>query len=82
MATILFFGRFGEQFGREVDVDLPAGGCTVRELRELLIERLPAADESWRNRCISICVDQVILGEDDPVRPGQEIAVMPPLSGG
>jgi molybdopterin converting factor small subunit len=82
MTKILFFGRFAEQFGREIEVALPSDGCTVRELRELLIERLPAADESWRHRCISICVDQVIPAEDDPVWPGQEIAVLPPLSGG
>jgi molybdopterin converting factor small subunit len=82
MTKILFFGRFAEQVGREIEFDLPAGGCTVRELRELLIERLPAADESWRNRCISICVDQVISPEGGWVRPGQEIAIMPPLSGG
>lgn len=82
MTKILFFGRLGDQFGREVEFDLPAGGCTVSELRELLIAGLPGADDSLRARSMSICVDEVILPESGHVGAAQEIAVLPPVSGG
>jgi molybdopterin converting factor subunit 1 len=82
MARILFFGRLGDEFGREVDVDLPAGGCTVGELRALLAERLPSPTDSLRQRRVNVCVDQEIVRDSAFVRPGQEIAFMPPLSGG
>jgi molybdopterin converting factor small subunit len=77
---ILFFGRFGERFGREIDLELPAGGCTVGELRAMLVAR--SADESLARRSVAICVDRAVAWDDAIIRPGQEIAVLPPLSGG
>jgi molybdopterin converting factor small subunit len=77
---LLFLGRFGECFGREIDLDLPAGGCTVGELRAMLVAR--SDDDSFARRSAAIFVDRMIAGDDVPIRPGQEIAVLPPLSGG
>lgn len=82
VATILFFGRLGDQFGREIDIDLPGGGCTIGALRALLIERLDGADETLGQRSVKACVDQEIVSDDAFVRAGQEIAFLPPLSGG
>jgi molybdopterin converting factor small subunit len=82
MTKILFFGRLGDQFGREIDFDLPNGGCSVRELRELLMTGLPGADDSLRARSTSICVDEVILLETDHIGAPREIAILPPVSGG
>ena len=82
MATILFFGRLGDQFGRAVEVALPGDGCTIGALRALLIETLEGADETLQQKSVRACVDQQIVSDDAFVRAGQEIAFLPPLSGG
>jgi molybdopterin converting factor subunit 1 len=75
---ILFFGRLGETIGREMDFELPAGGCTVAELRAALAERhsgLAAAS-------VRACIDHEIAPETALVLPNHEVAFIPPLSGG
>ena len=78
---ILLFGSLGEQIGREIDADLPAEGCSVATLRILLAERDPAFAPLARASARA-CVDQAIVREDYVIRPGQEVAFVPPLSGG
>ena len=75
---ILLFGRLGETIGRELEFALPAGGCTVAELRAELAEKhgeLAAAG-------VRACIDREIAPEAARIRPGQEVAFIPPLSGG
>jgi len=75
---ILFFGRLGETIGREIDFDLPDGGCTVAELRASLARHYGGlAAESVR-----ACIDHEIAPESALVLPTHEIAFIPPLSGG
>jgi molybdopterin converting factor small subunit len=75
---ILFFGRLGDTIGREIDFDLPAGGCTVAELRAALAKLYGGlAAESVR-----ACIDHEIAPETALVLPSHEIAFIPPLSGG
>jgi sulfur-carrier protein len=75
---ILLFGRLAETIGREIDFDLPDGGCTVAELRAALAKEhggLAAAS-------VRACIDHEIAPESALVLPGQEVAFVPPLSGG
>lgn len=78
---ILLFGRLGEALGREVEVELPPEGCSVAALRSLLAAR-GSAFATLAAPGARACVDQAIVGEDHLVRPGQELAFIPPLSGG
>jgi sulfur-carrier protein len=75
---ILFFGRLGESIGREIDLDLPAGGCTVAELRA----RLARAHPDLGAAGVRACIDREIAPETALVLPAQEVAFIPPLSGG
>ena len=75
---ILLFGRLGETIGREIDFALPAGGCTVAALRAALAERHQGLDAG----SVRACIDREIAPETALVRPGQEVAFVPPLSGG
>ena len=36
MTRVLFFGKVAEAMGREHEVDVPADGCTIADLREPL----------------------------------------------
>ena len=75
---ILFFGRLGETIGREIQFDLPKGGCTVAELRAALAER----HEGLAAQSVRACIDREIAPESALVLPTHEIAFIPPLSGG
>jgi molybdopterin synthase sulfur carrier subunit len=75
---ILFFGRLGETIGREVDFDLPEGGCTIAELRAALAER----HAGLAARSVRACIDREIAPECAQVLPNHEVAFIPPLSGG
>lgn len=79
---VLFFGRLGEQIGREIEVDLPAGGCSVADLRQLVAHENAAATDALARPGIRAAVDQAIVADDAWVKPGQEVAFLSPLSGG
>jgi len=74
MAKIAFYGKLAELIGREVDIDLPAGGVTIAALRA----RFSGLDRAT----VRACVNDETVGEDHVVRPGDRIDFLPPLSGG
>ena len=79
---IRFFGKLGERIGREVRIEAPPGGCTVRELRALLASLYPAAETDLTSLSLRACVDDAIVAEDFHVGAGRSVEFFPPLSGG
>ena len=75
---ILLFGRLAESIGRAIHFELPEGGCTVAELRAALAKDHDALAAAG----VRACIDQEIVPESARVLPGQEVAFVPPLSGG
>jgi len=75
---ILLFGRLGETIGREIDFDLPPGGCTVAALRAALAGQYDGLAATK----VRACIDREIAPESALVLPGHEVAFIPPLSGG
>ncbi len=73
VVTVLFFGKVADQFGRQRQVELPAGGCTVADLRRLLGLSQPGVRAS---------IDRQIVGEAAVVGPGAEVAFFSLFSGG
>jgi molybdopterin synthase sulfur carrier subunit len=78
--TILFFGRLADQVGRQCKVLLPAGGCTIGDLRHRLGQQDGYA--ALAEGTVLASADQRIVPDDHLVRSGQEIAFFSPLSGG
>jgi len=78
---ILLFGSLSEKIAREVTGDIPLEGCSVAALRKMLVDRDPSCAPLARPSTRA-CVDQVIVPEDFVIRPGQEVAFVPPVSGG
>lgn len=81
---ILYFAVLRDRLGRsEERVVLPAEVRTVRALLHWLRAREPAfmalAEEA---RTIRVAVNQEFAAVDDPVAPGDEIALFPPVTGG
>lgn len=79
---ILFFGSLAERLGRDMRVDLPAQGCTVAELRHMLVERGVAFAAALDQPGIRASADDSVVRDDQIVRPGQEVSFFPILSGG
>lgn len=78
---ILFFGALADGFGRERVVELPAEGATVGALRELAASNEHEA-AALRAAGVKAAVGQRLAGDEARVRPGDEIALFSPVSGG
>ena len=65
--------------GDEVEVEVPDSG-TVRDLRESLGKKFPAFAE--RMESIAVSVNQEFAGDSQGVSVGDELALIPPISGG
>lgn len=76
--TILLFAHATDLAGAKV-VDL-APTPTVGELRRVLARQVPAL-AALLPRC-RIAVNQDFADDDTPLSPSDEIAVIPPVSGG
>jgi molybdopterin converting factor subunit 1 len=79
--NVMLFAHARELAGGEsVRVTIPEQ-ATVRELRQALVDRLPAAAELLRRSMFAI--DAEYVGDEAVVSTGaREIACIPPVSGG
>ncbi len=75
---VRLFASLVEAVGAQ-EVSLPAEADDTVGALEV---RLRAAHEGLREAVFRIAVDQAYAQAEDPVRPGQEIALLPPVSGG
>lgn len=64
---------------REKSVELPAGSMAKDVLEELKLQNPKFAD--WQSS-IRLAVNQEYVSNDHPLREGDEVAVIPPVSGG
>ncbi len=82
--TILYFAWLRERAGvGEEQLVLPPGIGTVGALMEHLASRSAGHAAAFQNRHTVRCaVNQDFAGPDAPVRPGDEIAFFPPVTGG
>ncbi|MBX3560928.1 MAG: MoaD/ThiS family protein [Sphingomonas sp.] len=77
---IFFFGRLADLLGRDLSLGLPP--CSVADVRREIARLYPAAAgdlEASRSRA---CLNDELVDEDRVVGEGDEIAFLPPLSGG
>lgn len=78
--TVLFFGAAADRAGiRESGVAVDAAS-TLEELWASLVDRLPDLEPMKRN--LVFAVNQRFADATDRVVPGDEVALLPPVSGG
>jgi molybdopterin synthase sulfur carrier subunit len=82
--TLVYLARLREAFGTAGErVVPPVGVTTVAGLRTWLAARGGAwAAELAPGRAVRIAVNHELADSDAPVRPGDEIALFPPVTGG
>ena len=77
---VLFFGRLKELAGRNDDsVDLPESS-TIEQLFALYLTRIPELAK-YRSSLVA-SRNQEFAGWETPLRAGDEVAFLPPVSGG
>ncbi len=81
---VLYFASVREKLGRDVEeIELPAGVSTVAGLRSHLRSRgAPWADALSDTRLLRMAVNQDMVQPGATVKPGDEIAFFPPVTGG
>ncbi len=79
MINILFFGRLGD-FAKEVPSTIQAN--TPQEIRGLLAVDFPALAKELSEPQVLVSVNQMIVGWDQQLMDGSEVAFLPPVTGG
>jgi molybdopterin converting factor small subunit len=80
---ILLFGRLRGAFGDQ-PLPFPDGVRTVGDLRRRLVADHPELADRLSVSAMRVAVNQVLVAEEEAttVSPHDEIALLPPLSGG
>jgi len=79
---VRFFSTLAEKMGtREIFIEYKPG-MTIRDIAEILSTRFPQLIELIENGDILTSKNHVYASLDSKVNDGDEIAFMPPVSGG
>ena len=84
MVKVLYFARLREDLGcAEETIALPPGVDTVAGLRAHLMARGSAWQQGLaQGRALQVAVNQDMAQPGTPVKPGDEVAFFPPVTGG
>jgi len=80
LRLLLFAGLAERLGGSEIELELDDGPWTAGRLKDVLIDQFPAAEDGLRSAFIA--VNQAYAEETTPIRETDEVAVIPPVSGG
>ena len=84
MVKILYFAKLREDLGRsDEELDLPADVSTVAALRAHLMARGGAwSTVLAQGKALRVAVNHEMADATTPVKPGDEVAFFPPVTGG
>jgi molybdopterin converting factor subunit 1 len=78
---VVYYGGLQRDVGaKEQELQFSQNSLAVSELREQLAERYPELRTKLQS--VVFAVSDEIVDEDHPVRDGDEVALLPPVSGG
>jgi molybdopterin synthase catalytic subunit/molybdopterin converting factor small subunit len=77
---VLFFGVLKDMVGKSVDLLNLADGALVRDVLAVYESQNPSLKESLPS--LAVAVNQEYAGPDTKLKPNDEIALLPPVSGG
>jgi len=77
---VLFFGMLKDVVGKPSDVIELADGASVRDVLARYESQMPRLKESLSS--LAVAVNQQYAGPDTQLKPDDEVALLPPVSGG
>lgn len=82
--TVLFFAALREQIGQEsLSVSVPVAGMSVNALRQQIEQAAPGVAQALAEQPrLRVAVNQTLSTFDHLVKPGDEVAFFPPMTGG
>jgi molybdopterin synthase sulfur carrier subunit len=83
MIKIVYFSRLREQLGIDQEqLEIPASGYKVADLQNLLIERNAACQKAFSNHALLVAVNHQMADVNTLIKPGDEVGIFPPVTGG
>ncbi len=82
MVTVKYFASLKQIAGREEDQFDLSGETTVQQFGDIIAQTQPQIGEMVREKKIAIAVNQDVVPLDTLVHDGDEVALLPPFSGG
>jgi len=82
MIHILYFASLRAIAGKSEETLAPGQADTVRELADHIGNTAPELREMILGKKVMVSVNQDVATLDTPVRDGDEVAFLPPFSGG
>lgn len=82
--TVLYFAALREQIGRDGDaITVPETGASVQALQALIAAQDHNAGQVLKNTSrLRVAINQTLARFEDTVKPGDEVAFFPPMTGG
>lgn len=80
--TISLYGKLSETIGREVQFSCEPAPATIAELRRALAAQYPGTSADLLSPRLRACVNDLLVGDEHVVAPGDAVALLPPVSGG
>ncbi len=77
---VLYFAQLKEKFGLGEDNVSVCKGCSVRELRRLMVRLRPELSDAMSGAAIAVNMEYA--DDSCQLQPGDVVALIPPVSGG
>lgn len=82
MITVKYFANLKQIAGKDEDQFDISEGTTLEQLSELIGQSVPQLGAMVREKKVMISVNYDMVPLDTVVRDGDEVALLPPFSGG
>jgi molybdopterin converting factor subunit 1 len=82
IVTVKYFASLKQMAGKEEDPFDVNEGTTLEQLSELIEKSVPQLGNMVRERKVIISLNYDVVPLDTVVKDGDEIALLPPFSGG
>ncbi len=82
MVTVKYFANLKQMAGKDEDQFNVNEGTTLEQLSEMIGQSVPQLGQMVREKKVIISVNYDMVSLDTVVQDGDEIALLPPFSGG
>ena len=82
MVTVKYFANLKQMAGKDEDQFGVNEGTTLEQLSELIEKSVPQLGDLIREKKVMISLNYDVVSLDTVVKDGDEIALLPPFSGG